>query len=301
MEAWVPITIAGAFFQNLRSALQKHLKGSLSDFGAAYARFCYAAPLALVYCWGVLHFQGVSAPGVNGTFLFYVILGAILQMTFTWMLIWMFSFSNFAVGTTYSKTETVQVAIFGYLIIGDELSLIGWLAVIVSVAGVIALSVARTSVTFRSMITSLGSKTAIVGIVTGAFLGGSVVCFRKASLSLPEGDVFVRAAFTLVVALVFQTVVGAAWLRLREPGQITAVLRNWKWAGAVGVAGFAASVCWFIAMTMENAALVRSVGQIELVFTFIASYFFFKERTNAMELLGIALIVIGIVMILLSR
>jgi drug/metabolite transporter (DMT)-like permease len=301
MEAWVPITIAGAFFQNLRSALQKHLKGRLSDFGSAYARFCYAAPLALVYCWAVLHFQGVDAPGVNGTFLFYVILGAILQMTFTWMLIWMFSFSNFAVGTTYSKTETVQVAIFGYLIIGDELSLIGWLAVIVSVAGVIALSVARTSVTFRSMITSLGSKTAVVGIVTGAFLGGSVVCFRKASLSLPEGDVFVRAAFTLVVALVFQTIVGAIWLRLREPGQITAVLRNWKWAGLVGVAGFAASVCWFIAMTMENAALVRSVGQIELVFTFIASYFFFKERTNAMELLGIALIVIGIVMILLSR
>lgn len=300
MEAWVPITIAGAFFQNLRSALQKHLKGSLSDFGAAYARFCYAAPLAVVYCWAVLAFQDVAAPATNNTFLFFVVTGALLQMGFTWMLIWMFSFSNFAVGTTYSKTETVQVAIFGYLIIGDELSLLAWLAVIVAVAGVIALSVARTSVTLRSMITSLGSKTAIVGIVTGAFLGGSVVCFRKAALSLPEGDVFVRAAFTLAVTLVFQTVIGALWLKFREPGQLTAVLRNWKWAGAVGVAGFAASVCWFIAMTMENAAHVRAVGQIELVFTFVASYFFFKERTNAMELLGIALIVIGIVMILLG-
>lgn len=299
MEAWVPFTLLGAFFQNLRSALQKHLKGKLSDFGSAYARFCYAAPLAVIYCWSVLRVQETELPAVNGEFMFYVVAGAILQMLFTWLLVWLFSFSNFAVGTTYSKTETVQVAFFGYLVIGDTLNLWSTIAIIVSAAGVIALSVARTAVTFRSMITSLGSKTAVIGIATGAALGGSVVCFRKAALTLPDGDVFVRAAFTLAATLVFQTIVGAVWLKLREPGQITAVLRNWKWAGAVGVCGFVASVFWFIAMTMENAAYVRAVGQIELVFTFIASYFFFKERTNAIELLGVALIVVGIVTLLL--
>jgi drug/metabolite transporter (DMT)-like permease len=299
MEAWVPFTLLGAFFQNLRSALQKHLKGKLSDFGSAYARFCYAAPLAVIYCWSVLRIQETELPAVNGEFMFYVVAGAILQMLFTWLLVWLFSFSNFAVGTTYSKTETVQVAFFGYLVIGDTLNLWSTIAIIVSAAGVIALSVARTAVTFRSMITSLGSKTAVIGIATGAALGGSVVCFRKAALTLPDGDVFVRAAFTLAATLVFQTIVGAVWLKLREPGQITAVLRNWKWAGAVGVCGFVASVFWFIAMTMENAAYVRAVGQIELVFTFIASYFFFKERTNAIELLGVALIVVGIVTLLL--
>ena len=39
MELWVPITLAAAFMQNLRSALQKHLKGSLSTSGATFCRF----------------------------------------------------------------------------------------------------------------------------------------------------------------------------------------------------------------------------------------------------------------------
>jgi drug/metabolite transporter (DMT)-like permease len=45
---------------------------------------------------------------------------------------------------------------------------------------------------------------------------------------------------------------------------------------------------------------VRALGQIELVFTFAASYFFFHERTNRIELLGIFLVIGGIVILLLS-
>ena len=299
MDAWVPITIAGAFFQNLRSALQKHLKGKLSDFGSAYARFCYAVPLAVIYCWLILHFQDADLPPMEGRFLFFVTAGALLQMLFTWMLVWLFSFSNFAVGTTYSKTETMQIAVFGYLIIGDTMSLWSILAIVISAAGLMALSVARSTVTVKTLFTSLGSKPALVGIATGAMLGSCVVCFRAAALSLPEGDVYVRSAVTLALTLIIQTVLGAVWLIMREPGQLTAVLKNWRWGGAVGVSGVVASIFWFIAMTMQNAAYVRAVGQIELVFTFIASYFIFKERTNRIELLGIGLIVAGIVIILL--
>ena len=42
MELWIPVTLFAAFMQNLRSALQKHIKGKLSTGGAAYVRFCYA-------------------------------------------------------------------------------------------------------------------------------------------------------------------------------------------------------------------------------------------------------------------
>ena len=47
MELWIPITIFAAFMQNLRSSLQKYLKGQLSTSGATFSRFAYAAPLAL--------------------------------------------------------------------------------------------------------------------------------------------------------------------------------------------------------------------------------------------------------------
>ena len=55
----------------------------------------------------------------------------------------------------------------------------------------------------------------------------------------------------------------------------------------VGVAGVVGSVGWFIAFTIQNAAYVRALGQIELVFMFITSVFIFKEKSNAMEVIGI--------------
>jgi drug/metabolite transporter (DMT)-like permease len=60
-----------------------------------------------------------------------------------------------------------------------------------------------------------------------------------------------------------------------------------------------ASVGWFTAMTIQNAAYVRALGQIELVFTFVASTLFFRERTTAIELLGILLVISGILVLVL--
>jgi len=56
MELWIPLTIGAAFFQNIRSAMQKHLKGELSTLGAAYVRFIYAWPIALLYFVSVVYF-----------------------------------------------------------------------------------------------------------------------------------------------------------------------------------------------------------------------------------------------------
>ena len=64
LELWIPITVAAAFFQNLRSALQKHLKGRLSTAGATYSRFCYAVPFAIAYVAGLAASVG---PGKNGS------------------------------------------------------------------------------------------------------------------------------------------------------------------------------------------------------------------------------------------
>ena len=71
-------------------------------------------------------------------------------------------------------------------------------------------------------------------------------------------------------------------------------------AGLVGIAGMLGSVGWFTAMTIQNAAYVRALGQIELVFTFIAAQVVFRERSTRLELGGIALIVAGILILLLG-
>jgi drug/metabolite transporter (DMT)-like permease len=299
VELWIPITLAAAFFQNLRSALQKHLKGRLSNTGATFSRFAYAAPLALVYVTALAMLSGDELPRPNATFALYAVVGGVAQITATALLLYSFSFRNFAVGTTYSKTETVQTAIFGILILGDPLGLGAVAAILISLAGVMTISVASTRTSVWGLLTSLTEKPALIGIASGAFFGLSAISYRGASLSLGEHGFLIRAAYTLACVTIFQTLVMALYMRLREPGQVTAVLRAWRVAAWAGVCGMIASAGWFTAMTIQNAAYVRALGQIELLFTFAASIFLFHERPNRLEVTGIVLVVAGILLLLL--
>jgi drug/metabolite transporter (DMT)-like permease len=299
VELWIPVTLFAAFMQNLRSALQKHIKGKLSTGGAAYVRFCYAWPFALATLACVSVIGGYPIPSINGLFLAYCLMGGVSQILFTFLLVYLFSLRNFAVGTTYSKTEVMQVAILGFILLGDTITLTGIVAIAIGMVGVMALAVAQSAISWSNLATSLFERSTLIGLLSGGFLGASVVLFRGASLALGDGDVLPRASLTLAVALVIQTVIMGGYLLLREPGQMRAVIRHWRPGLSVGTAGFLGSAGWFVAITLQNAAYVRAVGQVELVFTFIASIFFFKERTKSVELLGIGLIVVSIVLLVL--
>jgi drug/metabolite transporter (DMT)-like permease len=300
MDAWIPITLAAAFLQNLRSALQKHLKAQLSTTGATFGRFAFAAPLAALYATGLAILADYEVPEPNPTFALYVLVGGLSQIFGTALLVHLFSFRNFAVGTAYSKTETVQTAIFGILILGDPLSLGAGSAILISLAGVMAISVARTDLSFFRLLTGWVERPALIGIASGACFGISAVSYRGASLSLGGQGFLMQAAFTLACVTLFQTLVMAAWMRVREPGQLTAVARSWRVSVWVSLSGMLASACWFTAMTIQNAAYVRALGQVELLFTFAAAHLFFRERSNALELIGIGLVAGGILLLLLQ-
>ena len=185
------------------------------------------------------------------------------------------------------------------MLLGDRVSLAGLAAIAIGMGGILALSVAHSNLTWRSLATGLFEKSTLIGLLCGAFLGASVVFYRGAALALDSDEVLPRSAMALAVSLVMQTLIMGAYLLIREPGQMTAVIRHWRPALAVGVAGFLGSVGWFTAFTLQNAAYVRAVGQIELVFTFIASVVFFKETTRPLELFGIGLILAAILILVL--
>lgn len=300
-ELWIPVTIAAAFFQNLRSALQKHLKGRLSTSGASYVRFFYALPLALAYVWGLNSWGGMALPAPNLTFFTYCLLGGVSQILFTVFLLWTFAFRNFAVGTTFSKLEVVMVAVLGAAILGDRLDTIAIIAISISACGLIALSLGQAKLSVRALLAGLGEKSTLLGLVSAAFLGASSVFYRGGSLSLGHDSVVMSAAFTLAVSLAIQTLIMGIWIAWREPGEFRRVLINWRTAGAVGLVGMLGSVCWFTAFTIQDAAHVRALGQIELVFTFIASTLFFHEKVDRREVIGIILVVGGIVLLILGR
>ena len=303
IELWIPITIFAAFCQNLRSAVQKHLKGALSDTGATFSRFGYGFPVAIAYVLA-LHFgAGMAWPEPNLEFVVYGLIGGATQVGATFFLVWLFSFRDFAVGTAYSKTETVQAALFGLVMLGDGVGLAGGVAIFISLIGVMLLSTAKSGLEWRRLLLGWTDRTAVFGMFSGTLFAVSAVCYRASSLSLgdpadPDGPGFLmQAAFTLAFVTLAQTAGMAVWMRWREPGQIRAVLRAWRWAGLAGLAGVVGSIGWFTAMTIQNVAYVRALGQIELVFTFAAGMFIFRERSSRLEVAGILLVVAGILIL----
>ncbi len=300
MELWIPLTIGAAFFQNIRSALQKHLSGKLSTLGAAYLRFLYALPIALIYLSGLAAYTQAPLPDTNPQFLLYALLGGICQILFTVFLLWLFSFRNFAVGTTLSKLETVMVAIFGLLLLGDTLTSAVVIAIAVSALGLIVLSIGQSKLSVANVLTGLGQKSTLIGLGCAAWLGLSVVLFRAAALSLQHDQFLIAAAFTLFIVLVIQTLVMGISLALRDFEEFRKVFIYWRPACLVGISGGVASIGWFSAFTLQNASYVRALGQIELVFTFIVTLFWFREKVGRAEVLGIALIMGSIIILLLG-
>lgn len=295
MDAWIPITILAAFSQNLRSALQKNLKQVLSTWGATSARFVFAAPLAVLLLMSLLAVRAEPLPGAGPSFVIFGVAGGLCQIIATGLLIHLFSFRNFSVATAFTKTEPIQTALFGIVLLGDRLSPLSALAIMISLLGVVLIS----SPADREKDARLFDSKVWIGILSGGLFGLSAVAYRGASLSLDAGDVFLRASFTLAFVTSVQAVLMLAWLRWREAGQISKLLHHWRHAGLAGLVGMLGSLAWFTAFTLENAAHVRAVGQIEVVFMLGASFFVFKERVSGREVAGVLLVSAGILGLIL--
>jgi drug/metabolite transporter (DMT)-like permease len=299
MELWIPITIAAAFLQNLRSAAQKHLKAVMGTTGATFVRFGFGLPFA-VFFLAALHFGfGYRIPAANPTFIGWVVVGALSQIAGTFLLIHLFSHRNFAVGTAYSRTEPAQAALFGSLFLSESVTAGALAAIAISVFGVMLISVAHMELSVRNLLRSVLARNALIGLASGACFGVSAVAYRAASLSLGGPNFMMQAAYTLVWTISFQTVLMTAWMVWKDRAEIGRIAKAWKVALFTGFAGATASFGWFMAMTLQQAAVVKALAQVEMLFTFAASVFFFKEKINRIETAGCILIVAGILVLLL--
>lgn len=295
MELWIPITIAAAFLQNLRSTAQKHLKRVMGTTGATFVRFGFGLPFAALFLLALHYLAAFSFPSLTATFAVWVVVGAMTQIAATFLLIHLFSFRNFAVGTAYSRTEPVQAAIFGLVFLGEFAGAGGLIAIAITVIGVMLISVSQVSMNWRNLASSLVSRNALIGLASGTLFGIAAVAYRAASLSLGGPNFMMQAATTLFFTILLQTLVMLGWILWREPSELRRIATAWKPSLFTGFVGATASFGWFAAMTLQQAAIVKALAQIEMIFAFASSVFFFKERINARELSGCLLIVAGIV------
>jgi drug/metabolite transporter (DMT)-like permease len=298
---WIPLTVAAAFLQNLRTALQKHLRSRLSTNAATFTRFAFGSPLVILYVLALHGVAGLAWPAPNGTFAFWVALGGVSQIVATACLIHIFSFRNFAVGVAYSKTEVIQAAIFGLVFLGDAVSPWGATGIALGTLGVMLISLAEGGGIWQALVLGWLERPALIGLASGALFGIAAVSFRAAALSLGESGFVMPAAYTLLWANLLQTALMAGYLYARERDQLAKFAASWRLSALTGAVGISASALWFTAMTIQVVAYVRTLALVELVFTFLFSWYYFKEKPRAREIAGVTLLVLGIVMMLNLR
>ena len=297
--SWIIFTISGAFFQNLRSSLQKKLNKDLSTVASTYVRFAFALPFAiLIFFLNFGNFEIISKILKQTDFIYLTTIASIFQIIFTFTLLYLFNFSNFVVGTSLSKTEVVQVAIFEYFLLKDKLNVFGIFGIIIATVGVIIISIKDLKLFFSNFF----SKTTFIGLLTGLFLGLSVVFFRAAALSLEDfSSNFDKAIITLFFGLIIQTFLISVYLLVYERSEFRKFRNNKLESCLAGLTGFLATLSWFFAFTFIQASFVRALGQVEIFFSFVSSKYFFKEKITKMEIIGIIIFVLGVTMMLLTK
>jgi drug/metabolite transporter (DMT)-like permease len=298
---WIPVTLWAAFAQTLRNAAQRSLTDTLGTLGATLVRFLYGLPFAALWLWLVHAVGGFELPAPNLRFAAWVVVGAVAQIVATALLLRVMAERNFALGVAYSKTEIIQVAVFGLAFLGDPITAFAAIAIVLGTLGVLLLSPADKARPWRALLAGWTSPTALIGLGSGAAFALSAVGYRGAALALDGAPFLVAAAFTLLVAQSIQTVLLGGWLLARDPAVIGRVVAAWRPSLFAGFMGAAASAGWFTAMAIEPVAHVRTLGLVELVFSAIVSRRFFREKMTRREWTGMCLLVAGVIVITLRR
>lgn len=294
MDIWILFTVMAAIMQALRTAGQKQLAAVLSPACTSLVRYLFGLPFVIIYLHLVLPDGGYEpiAAAMKIDFLFYASIAAISQIIATVLLVKLLTLRNFAVATVFAKTEAIQAAGLGFLFFGASFSGLAWLAIALGTIGILSLSWPQNGRRFDSRNTLLGLLSGLAFAVTSVFL-------REASLSL-DNSYISNAAITLAYTVVLQTALCLAYVLYKEARQLPLLAKKLPLAFFVGATSAVGSIGWYTAMTYQDAALVKSLGQIELIFTVLIGYFFFREKVVLKEALGIITISSSVLILLLA-
>ena len=288
---WIVFTLVAAAAQTLRNATQRHLTAALGTAGATQVRFLFGVPFGLLFLLSALLATSAPWPQPDGIYWGWILLGGLAQTAATALMLTAMNDRSFVVVYAYIKTEPVQVALFGLILLGDKVTLPMAVAILIATAGVLIMSQRPHSL--RD-----GVKPALLGLAAGAMFGLSAIGFRGAILTLTDTGYIMAASFSVVMGLALQAVLLSVYLWLRSPGVMAAIMREWRPSLLAGFLGAFASLFWFLAFALATAASVRTLALVEVLFAQAISVFGFRQRTTAREALGIVLIVIGVALLI---
>ncbi|MEM8746160.1 MAG: EamA/RhaT family transporter [Actinomycetota bacterium] len=289
---WIPITLAAATFQILRTARQHRLRDLLSLNEAGFVRYAYGLPWALLACAITFVALGRDVPSIPLRFWWIVAGAGVAQILGTVALLRSFDLRDFAIGTVYSKSEVILVAIVSAVALGEPLAAAGWIGAAICVAGLGWLAAPSR---IADALRLAGDPAALMGVLAALGFALAAAGLRGASTSLDGGSTWDRAILTLTAMLTIQTLINGTQIRWSERDSLASVAAAWRPAMSVGVLSMAGSASWTLAFTLTNVAKVRTLGQVELVLAFAVSAWWLRERHVRAEYLASGLVLLGVI------
>lgn len=298
--SWQGFTLGAAAFQTVRNASQRGLTDEVGALGATYIRFLYGLPVALIWVALLVTAAGGFHIAAPVTFLAWCTFGGVIQVVGNACLLMAMKRRNFMLGVAYSKTEAIQAAIFGLIFLGETVSWIAFIAIIVATVGVMFISIRPRQIADPADALPWYSSGAAIGLLCGACFGIGAVAYRGAALATGT-EPFEAAAYVLVSVLSIQSIVLTIYIAATKPWVFRSMAPHWRMSLLSGTMGGLASLCWFTAMALHTVADVRALGLSEMVFSYFASRRLFKESIRLAEYFGIALICIGALCLMYFR
>lgn len=292
---WIPIVLWAALAQTARNAAQRSLVAQAGTLGATLSRFLYGIPFAAAWV-ALLHAlpaTAAPAPSFHGGYFAWLVLGALGQLGATAFLLAAMKERNFVVGVAYSKTDALQVALFGALFLAELPGLAAMAAIALATAGVVLLSLPQKPVDGSAWT----SRAAWFGLASGAGFALSAVGYRGAALQIPDASPWLAGAWGVLLAQTLQTLVLGGWLAWRNRGALRATVTAWRVSTIAGAAGALASIGWFTAFALTTAANVRTLGMVEVVFSYLVSHRLLREKIARIERAGLALVLAGLLLL----
>lgn len=295
--SWIFFTLMAAFMQAWRNAFQKQLSTTVDAYGVTLARFIGATPLAALYLWLLYHFlpvtpaQSVAISDFGSRFWLYIGMVALSQILATVLMVKLFQQKNYAIGVGLAKSEAILAAIIGVVLLDVQLSWLGWLGVLIGSVAVFLLSGARSMAT-------LSWPTLWTGLASGLCFAIASLMVREASLELSPLPFLHRGGWVLLCAITLQNLLLLVWLSLKSPQTLTAMRQRKGLTARVSLASFLGSLGWFSAMSLQSVPLVKTLGQIEVLFTLLISLYFFKEKLVKTDHAGLWLVMLGAILVI---
>ncbi|CDU06594.1 MULTISPECIES: DMT family transporter [Vibrio] len=288
--SWIAFTLLAAFSQSWRNAFQSKLSGTMSVAGVTLARFIWAGPIALIYLYALYQWQPVSAPDFSGEFVFYIVAAAIMQILATGLMVMLFKLENYAIGAGLAKCEAPVSAVLSVLFFGTALTLTGWIGVLIGTLGVLIMSSA-------SGWRSLSPKVFLLGMACSTAFALTSLWVREASLSI--GLPFPHsAAWVLFLVISLQTVIICTYLFFRERDTLRLIFKKSKLVVMTSLASVIGSLGWFSAMSLQAVPYVKTLGQVEVIFMVLISYFWLGQSIARKDIIALILLSIAAVLVM---